>query len=342
MEENEILQKLESLEQRVSFLEDEIATIKQINQSEKVKEYITATEKARKIAKLLDASNDKEILSEKVETSIDNEMRETFSDIPSINGLQSAKKFVGNTDRIVNEQIEKLEAVTSQCDWSNIFEYSNNDGYVRIDGYIGFDEKCVVVPKMIDGMVVTEIGDSVFESCKSLQEVILPNSIVKIGEKAFMNSTLEKINLPEGVCEIGIEAFSGSKLYEISIPSTLGEISRNTFYFCFNLTKVMLPKGLKIICRNAFYNCKKLYKIDIPEGVTTIGYDAFYSCDMIYGKKVYLRIPDSVRSIANNIFGSQSRCAIFIYCNAGSYAMKYARNLGVQIRRYEDFDLLEG
>lgn len=30
-----------------------------------------------------------------------------------------------------------------------------------------------------------------------------------------------------------------------------------------------------------------------------------------------------------------------IYCNAGSTAMKYARKFGIQVKRYEEFDLLE-
>jgi hypothetical protein len=82
---NEVLLKLKELEQRVAFLEEEIATIKKIGQSEKVKEYIASTERTKKIAKLLDASSDKEGLYEKVSTSANSEIAEKFLDISFIN-----------------------------------------------------------------------------------------------------------------------------------------------------------------------------------------------------------------------------------------------------------------
>lgn len=44
MEQNELFKKIENLEKRVSLLEKQLETISQINQSEKVKEYIASAE----------------------------------------------------------------------------------------------------------------------------------------------------------------------------------------------------------------------------------------------------------------------------------------------------------
>ena len=56
MDEGELIVKIDNLEKRVEVLEKQISTIAQINQSERVKEYIASAEKASKIAKLLDAA----------------------------------------------------------------------------------------------------------------------------------------------------------------------------------------------------------------------------------------------------------------------------------------------
>ena len=61
MDEGELIVKIDNLEKRVEVLEKQISTIAQINQSERVKEYIASAEKASKIAKLLDAATDKKI-----------------------------------------------------------------------------------------------------------------------------------------------------------------------------------------------------------------------------------------------------------------------------------------
>jgi hypothetical protein len=55
-----------------------------------------------------------------------------------------------------------------------------------------------------------------------------------------------------------------------------------------------------------------------------------------------VRIPDGVE-LEDYIFG-HLKCGenrLLIFCNAGSNAMKYARKLGVQVRRYKDFELTE-
>jgi hypothetical protein len=168
---------------------------------------------------------------------------------------------------------------------------------------LGFDEKSITIPKKIDGMFVTEIGDSVFENCKSLNVVALPNSIVKIGKRAFSNSDLTKINLSEGIVEIGEGAFGYSKLREIHIPSTLNEIKKDTFRMCSNLINVVILQGVKGIGDQAFDECEKLSKIDIPKGVIHIGNYVFHKMGSSGEKDIHIRIPDSVEKIEQYNFG---------------------------------------
>jgi hypothetical protein len=217
-----------------------------------------------------------------------------------------------------------------------LFEYSVRNGHIRIDNYLGYDEKKVVIPKMIDGMVVAEIGNKVFQNCKEIEEIVLPNGIKRIGDSAFSGSGVRKINLPEGLLQIGECAFEKTKMKEIYIPSTLAEIPRECFASS-KLENISFSKGISIIREEAFVYCT-LNKVDIPESVKYIEKDAFYC-----GGVLKIRIPNGVdvsqayiRSIDN--YGKKST---IIYCNVGSSAMNYARRYGITVRRYKDFDLLE-
>ena len=69
---------------------------------------------------------------------------------------------------------------------------------------------------------ITEIPDSVFESCSHLVEVKLPAGVTVIGEKAFSDCyALTGIDLPEEVIEIKYGAFHNcSKLLYVGIPDS--------------------------------------------------------------------------------------------------------------------------
>ena len=84
---------------------------------------------------------------------------------------------------------------------------------------------------------------------KKLKEVILPESIESIGEKAFAGAeNLERINLPEKLTFIGRDAFAGCKnLRSIRIPAGLRSIAHGAgaFSFCDNLQDVYFPPEME-------------------------------------------------------------------------------------------------
>ena len=58
----------------------------------------------------------------------------------------------------------------------------------------------IKIPNVIDGKMVTAIGDKAFSGCKSLKTVIIPDTITSIGKNAFSDCTnLEKILIPKSV-----------------------------------------------------------------------------------------------------------------------------------------------
>lgn len=333
MEEKELLLKIENLEKRVSLLEKQLETISQINQSEKVKEYIASAEKASKIAKLLDAAADKNPNDSQIENIA---ISDVLSSSSIMEKIDTAKEFVVGIDSNVEMQIRENNDEANKYDWDTLFDYEEVDGQITIKSYIGFDDlDIVVIPDAINGYPVTSIGKSAFEKCKGIKEVVLPKSVELIGRGAFASSGLTKINLLN-VRKIEYGAFSITRLNEITIPKYITCIAARTFYGCSYLEKIFFSEGLLEIGNDAFNFCGKCgkgLKVDIPNGLKKILPGAFFG---VHNLKI--RIPDSVELIGGErVFNNDTR----IYCNSGSYALKFARANGIEIRKYEEFDLLE-
>jgi hypothetical protein len=124
---------------------------------------------------------------------------------------------------------------------------------------------------------VTSIGDGAFEGCRSLTEVVIPNSVTSIGDRAF------------SVCRF---------LTEVVIPNCVTSIGDRTFLGCSSLTEVVIPDSVTNIGKGAFANCCSLAEVVIPNSVTTIGGFAFMKCKSL----AEVVIPNSVVCINSNSF----------------------------------------
>lgn len=344
MEEKELLLKIENLEKRVSLLEKQLETISQINQSEKVKEYIASAEKASKIAKLLDVAAEKNSNDSQIENIA---ISDVLSSSSIMEKIDTAKEFVVGIDSNVEMQIRENNDEANKYDWDTLFDYEEVDGQITIKSYIGFDDlDVVVIPDRINDLMVTKIGEKAFANCENVKEVVLPKFLITIEDRAFSGSGLTTIFLPKSLIHIGKSAFAFSNLEKINIPSKVKRISDSAFYYCSNLKEISFSDGIMHIDNEAFAKCTSLLKIDIPNSVQTIGKKAF---DVGVINNMQLRIPNNCKEIfwgsemgIENIFGSAAlRGKITIYCNSGSEAMQFARKCAIPVKRYEEFDLLE-
>lgn len=137
----------------------------------------------------------------------------------------------------------------------------------------------------------TEIYANSFKGNNEIYEVIIPDSVTRISDYAFAESSVVKITIPDNVEYIGEYAFYMSKLEEIYLPDSVEEIGEGAFERT-NLNSIRLPAKLKTISNRMIYNVIPLISIEIPESVEVIG-------DLALGRTslTSVTIPDSVEKI---------------------------------------------
>ncbi len=160
---------------------------------------------------------------------------------------------------------------------SGDFEYFENENGVTISGYLGNGES-VVIPESIDGRAVTEIGIRAFGGKNTIKSVKFPETLEKIGDRAFMNCEgLEKLELQK-VREIGGAAFAGcSALTEVNIPQGVEAIGNDAFAFNDGIVKVVLPEGIKNWGDHIFQNCNLISDVTLPADMTVLPDGMFFA-----------------------------------------------------------------
>lgn len=95
------------------------------------------------------------------------------------------------------------------------------------------------IPAEIDGTAVTYIDVLAFETCHELASVTIPDSVISIGDLAFLDCGLKSVSIGNGVTSIGIGAFDlCTGLSSVTIPSSATKIGESAFQDCYSLTSV--------------------------------------------------------------------------------------------------------
>ena len=188
----------------------------------------------------------------------------------------------------------------------------------------------------LSNAVCDSIPGGAFWGRTALTSILIPNSVISIGNRAFYNSGLTSITIPQSVTNIGSEAFAYCKgLTSIVIPNSVNSISNAAFAYCKGLTSITIPQSVTIIGKGAFEGCSRLTSVTIPNSVTSIGYSAFCNCigltSMTIGNSVAsigesafygctgltsVTIPNSVTSIGEYAFCGCSGLAIITIPNS--------------------------
>lgn len=232
------------------------------------------------------------------------------------------------------------------------FEYVAYKDGIELTRYNG-NSSCVTVPGKIDGQQVLKLGNSIFENCKWLTSVTLPNGLTAIGNKTFRSTTLTHIVFPNSIEEIGEEAFAYSSVTEMVFPPSIKVIPKNVCYNCKKL-KTVIIMGAVEIGEYAFSFCDAITKLALPETVVTIKNAAFSCCHALDNvvlpvslQSIYGDFSCSLRGTVvvlndNLVWRPASKTHylgnnITIYCNPGSTSQEHAREWGMKMKLLSEY-----
>ena len=139
---------------------------------------------------------------------------------------------------------------------------------------------------------ITALPIQAFYKSTNVENLILPNTLITIGEEMFYQSKLKTVVIPANATTIGNSAFEQcASLISIDIPANVETIGTAVFWGCSSLTTVTFEKGsqLKTIGGGSsepnyygvFSDCTALTSIEIPASVETIEAAAFKGCSSL-------------------------------------------------------------
>ena len=189
----------------------------------------------------------------------------------SING-KKVKKLSGDT----------TGSTASHAQYFSIWNKSICNGNEYDNASVGYCKGQDTITKVIISPGIEEIesggaSSGVFTYSTALKEIIIPDTVVKMGPGTFWGcKELKKVNIPKKVDTISKYTFVHcTNLESITIPSNVTSIGENAFGMCKNLSSIIIPSSVTSIGTQAFSGCRNLLNITIPASVTTMGSEVF-------------------------------------------------------------------
>ena len=142
--------------------------------------------------------------------------------------------------------------------------WGGNEAYSGTADYVGD----ISVPSSITyaGVVydVTSIGKNAFRKCTNLISVSLPEGLMRIEDKAFLDCTgyVGELVIPSTVASIGdyaLNGFTGT----ITVKGSVKDVGESAFAGCTGLTSITVSGS---IGRDAFAGCTGLTSITLKDG----------------------------------------------------------------------------
>lgn len=144
------------------------------------------------------------------------------------------------------------------------------------------------LPEGLKEISSTEWWIGVFAYCNSLEEIVLPDSLEKLGPYTFNDClNLKRVVIPAGLVDYGVKQFVNcpnleeiivkeGNLFAYTIDGIYyekrdGVVALSVYPSSLLLEEYIIPSDVKIIDGYAFSSCKNLKRVIIPETVESFG-----------------------------------------------------------------------
>lgn len=170
--------------------------------------------------------------------------------------------------------------------------------------------RCKQMPRFFIPNTIIKIEEAAFEDCTDLHSIVFSDDhgssssyLEEFGKDSFYNCiSLEFMSIPNTVTKIGYRAFYCTKLKSLILTdkSSLAIISDNAFHGCHSIESIWLPRSLEIIGKRVFYECSQLQSITFSDrcSIQELGERTFFGCKSLQ----MIIIPSSVKKLGMGVF----------------------------------------
>ncbi len=213
-----------------------------------------------------------------------------------------------------------------------IFIISSDASYYSYKAPNSIKTSTFTIPGTHNGKPVLELAESAFAQTSTptgtkLTDIILPEGLVKIGKRAFINRYwIKELKIPNTVEILGEKAFERcSSLETITLPDNLKEVGENIFIDCTKLQTINIGKNLFNLDGTVFGGCESLTTINVsPENpyLTVTNDKALYNSDLTTlislpaaSGTTSIILPESVTSISAKAFYKNTNISSITFNN---------------------------
>ena len=249
---------------------------------------------------------------------------------------EQAASIDKNNDHVDSFSNVTIDGVTYQL-------FSDHAAVVASSSDIPAD---VVLPQTVEGQPLTVIENEAFLGCGSLETIVIPEGVVRIGNSTdFDTDTPATGEPPFSLC---------ANLRKVVLPATATQLGEGLFYACTSLEEINIPHGVdKLRDSDAlltygwrsvgfFDGCSSLKNVTLPDSVSELGTYAFYNCGAletltVLNDECKFAAASSVTSAADDLTPTEPfRFDGTILGHTGSTAEAFAKENGCQFKALDE------
>lgn len=157
---------------------------------------------------------------------------------------------------------------------------------------------------------IKKCGFAYTSNMRDPQNIIIPDSLIELGEDAFLDVVIINLVFPEDcrLKEISASAFENSMAENVVFSNGIEKIGNNAFENN-HFTELFLPEKLEELDNKAFIASRKLKKVVFDKNIKSIGVSAFAENDVLSEVYVKAQIPPTIEASS---FENRNEKSLFV------------------------------